>query len=101
MMRECLLKGDFGGIVDSMQLGWMNKKNSATTVSNAHIDNIYEVAIDAGASAGKISGAGGGGFMMFFVPPDCRMNVIRALSIFDGQVSNCHFTKYGMQAWKV
>ncbi len=101
VMRECLLKGDFAGIVDSMRLGWMNKKRSATTVSNPHIDNIYHVAIDAGASAGKISGAGGGGFMMFFVPPDKRMSIVRALSVFDGQVSNCHFTKYGTQAWKV
>jgi D-glycero-alpha-D-manno-heptose-7-phosphate kinase len=38
---------------------------------------------------------------MFFVPPEKRMDVIRALRKFDGQVSNCHFTKYGSQAWRV
>jgi D-glycero-alpha-D-manno-heptose-7-phosphate kinase len=99
-MKECLLRGDFDGIVASMHQGWDNKKRSAQTVSNPHIDEIYNAAIGAGALAGKISGAGGGGFMMFFVSPDKRMDVVRALSRF-GQVSNCHFTKHGTQAWRV
>lgn len=101
VMKECLLKGDFNGIVDSMRQGWENKKRSSATVSNSHIDEIYTAAIDAGALAGKVSGAGGGGFMMFFVPPDKRMKVMRELNQYEGQVSNCHFTKYGTQAWRV
>ena len=101
VMKECLLKGDFDGIVDSMLLGWDSKKRSAKTVSNPHIDEIYDSAIRAGARAGKVSGAGGGGFMMFFVPPDKRMDVTRTLGQFQGQVSNCHFTKHGTQAWKI
>jgi D-glycero-alpha-D-manno-heptose-7-phosphate kinase len=101
VMKECLLRGDFTGLVESMLLGWENKKRSAKTVSNLHIDAIYDVAIAAGALAGKVSGAGGGGFMLFFVPTEKRMDVIRALSKFEGQVSNCHFTKYGTQAWQV
>ena len=100
-MKECLLKGDFAGIVDSMREGWENKKRSARTVSNEHIEAIYSAAIGAGALAGKISGAGGGGFMMFFVPPEKRMAVIRQLGRFEGQVSNCHFTKHGTQAWRI
>ena len=70
VMKECLLKGNFGGIVDSMRQGWENKKKSARTVSNAHIDGIYDAACASGALAGKVSGAGGGGFMMLFAPPD-------------------------------
>lgn len=101
MMKECLLKGDFDGIVESMRQGWENKKRSARTVSTPHIEEIYNAAISAGALAGKVSGAGGGGFMMFFVPPDKRMDVIRRLNDYGGQVSNCHFTKYGTQAWRV
>ena len=100
VMKECLLKGDFGGIVDSMRAGWDSKKRSAKSVSNPHIDEIYAAALAAGARAGKVSGAGGGGFMMFFVPPEKRMQVIHALQRFDGQVSNCHFTKHGTQAWR-
>lgn len=101
IMKECLLKGDFEGIVNSMLHGWESKKRSARTVSNPHIEEIYDAAIKAGAQAGKVSGAGGGGFMIFFVPPVRRMNVIRELSRFQGQISNCHFTKHGTQAWKI
>lgn len=101
VMKECLLKGDFDGIVDSMRQGWESKKRSASSVSNPHIEGVYDAALAAGASAGKVSGAGGGGFMMFFVPPGRRMAVIRKLEQFDGQVSNCHFTKHGTQAWKL
>ena len=101
VMKECLLRGDFDGIVTSMRQGWENKKRSAKTVSNPLIDEIYESAMKAGALAGKVSGAGGGGFMMFFVPTERRMDVVRQLRQFDGQVSNCHFTKHGSQAWRV
>lgn len=100
-MKECLLRGDFDGLVESMRLGWENKKRSAKTVSNPHIDGIYNAAIRAGALAGKVSGAGGGGFMWFFVPTEKRLDVIRTLNGFGGQVSNCNFTKQGSQAWKI
>jgi D-glycero-alpha-D-manno-heptose-7-phosphate kinase len=100
-MKECLLRGDFDGVVESMRMGWESKKRSAKTVSNPHIELIFESAIQAGALAGKISGAGGGGFMLFFVPNERRMDVVRALGQFNGQVSNCHFTKHGTQAWRI
>jgi D-glycero-alpha-D-manno-heptose-7-phosphate kinase len=100
-MKECILRGDFGGIVDSMRMGWENKKRSAKTVSNSLIDEIYDEALKAGALAGKVSGAGGGGFMMFYVSPDKRMSLIRTLDRFKGQVNNCHFTEDGTQAWRL
>jgi D-glycero-alpha-D-manno-heptose-7-phosphate kinase len=101
LMKEYLLKGDFEGIVNSMLEGWESKKKSAKTVTNAHINLIYDSAIESGALAGKVSGAGGGGFMMFFVPPEKRMNLVRALSGFQGVISNCRFTHNGAQAWTI
>jgi D-glycero-alpha-D-manno-heptose-7-phosphate kinase len=100
-MKECLLKGDFDGIVETMRAGWKSKKISARTVSTPHIEEIYNAVMNTGALAGKVSGAGGGGFMMFFVPPDKRMDVIRILNGFEGQVSNCHFTKRGAVGWRI
>jgi D-glycero-alpha-D-manno-heptose-7-phosphate kinase len=100
-MKECLLKGDFLGFVESMKMGWENKKRSAKLVSNPLIESIYDRAIQAGALAGKVSGAGGGGFMLFFAPTEVRMDVVRTLNQFDGEVSNCHFTKHGAQAWSL
>jgi D-glycero-alpha-D-manno-heptose-7-phosphate kinase len=101
LMKESLLRGDFKGLVESMRMGWENKKRSAKTVSNPHNDAIYDAAVKAGALAGKVSGAGGGGFMWFFVPTEMRMDVMRTLNAFGGQVSNCHFTEHGTQAWRI
>lgn len=100
-MKECLLTADFPGIVASMRQGWESKKRSARTVSNPLIDATYDAALAAGALAGKVSGAGGGGFMWFFVPPERRMQVMQALQAFDGQTGNCHFTPQGTQAWRI
>jgi D-glycero-alpha-D-manno-heptose-7-phosphate kinase len=102
VMKECLLRGDFEGLIGSVQQGWAAKKSSSCSVSNALIDSIYDAAIGVGAGADKVSGAGGSGFMLFFVPPERRMDVIRVLGGFDGVVSNCYFiTKNGTQAWSL
>ena len=59
---------------------WMLKRNLAGSVSTAKIDQLYEAACDAGAVGGKLLGAGGGGFMLFFVPPEKRANLIERLN---------------------
>jgi D-glycero-alpha-D-manno-heptose-7-phosphate kinase len=100
-MKESLLKGDFDGLVASMEAGWEAKKRMAKSISNPQIEASYELARQAGMRAGKISGAGGGGFMMMLVDPVRRMDVIRALSTTQGQIFNCHFTEIGTQGWKI
>jgi D-glycero-alpha-D-manno-heptose-7-phosphate kinase len=100
-MKESLLRGEFTTFVESMRQSWESKKRTASAVTNPLLDEIYAVACAAGALAGKISGAGGGGFMMLFVDPVRRMDVSRALERFNGQVRNCHFTKHGTQGWRI
>lgn len=100
-MKESLLKGDFDGLVESMEAGWTAKKRMAKSISNPRIEESYELAKQAGMRAGKISGAGGGGFMMLLVDPVRRMDVMRALSATQGQIYNCHFTEIGTQGWKI
>jgi len=100
-MKENLLKGDFDGLVQSMEAGWVAKKRMAKSISNPRIEESYELARQAGMRAGKISGAGGGGFMMMLVDPVRRMDVVRALSTTEGQIYNCHFTEIGTQGWKI
>jgi D-glycero-alpha-D-manno-heptose-7-phosphate kinase len=100
-MKECLLKGDFDGLVESMEAGWQAKKRMASSISNPRIEACHELARAAGMRAGKISGAGGGGFMMLLVDPVRRMDVMRALATTPGQVYNCHFTEIGTQGWKI
>ncbi|AKR43379.1 dehydrogenase [Methylophilus sp. TWE2] len=100
LMKEAILKADFSAFVSSMQQGWASKKQMAKSISNPLIDEIYDAAIKAGASCGKVSGAGGGGFIMFFVEPTLRPNLMKVLSKFEGQVSTCSFTDFGSHAWR-
>jgi D-glycero-alpha-D-manno-heptose-7-phosphate kinase len=54
-----------------------------------------------GARAGKVSGAGGGGFMMFIVDPAKRPQVIKCLSGFSPSISTCMFVEHGAHSWRV
>src|SRR5271165_946022 len=100
-MKEWLLKGNFNELASCMRETWNSKKRLANNVSNSHIDEVVDVALAAGARAGKISGAGGGGFITFLVAPERRMDVIRALSQRAGYVTTCHITRRGTEGWKV
>jgi D-glycero-alpha-D-manno-heptose-7-phosphate kinase len=58
--------------------------------------------MNAGAMAGKISGAGGGGFIMFLVPPSKRMKILRLLEQEkEGRTMPCHFIDEGSQSWRI
>lgn len=98
-MKEAILIGDLKAYANILARSWQAKKRLAGTVTNPTLDEIYERALAAGALAGKISGAGGGGFFMFYVPPRSRMAVIRELSKYQGEVVNFHFTNVGAQSW--
>jgi D-glycero-alpha-D-manno-heptose-7-phosphate kinase len=100
-MKEAILRGDFTGYAEILGRSWKAKKQMASGISNAAIDEIYQAALDSGATAGKISGAGGGGFMMFYVPPVRRMGVVRMLGRFPGQVMNFNFTGLGVSSWVI
>jgi len=100
-MKEAILKGNIKKFAQSMQSTWESKKQTAKNISNASIDRIYDAALEAGALAGKVSGAGGGGFMMFIVEPTLRSMVMRKLKEFPGQIFNCNFTEQGAYSWKV
>lgn len=98
-MKEAILRGDLTRYAAILRQSWGAKKQLAASISNPQLDAIYDDAIDAGALAGKISGAGGGGFFMFFVPPARRMAVLRRLRHHAGEVMNFHFTAIGAQSW--
>ncbi len=101
-MKEALLKGDIYEIAESMRRGWEAKKSASEKISNSNIDRIYNMVMDAGAMAGKISGAGGGGFIMFLVPPSKRVNILRLLEQEEiGRTMPCHFVDEGTQSWKI
>jgi D-glycero-alpha-D-manno-heptose-7-phosphate kinase len=101
MMKEALLKGkldEFGAILD---FGFQQKRRMAHNISNSRIEEIYDAAKKAGATGGKISGAGGGGFMIFYCPGNSRFQVIEELKKFGGEVRNYTFIKNGLSTWCV
>lgn len=100
-MKECVLKGDLRRLAATLQAGWEAKKNTATSISNPMIEEIERVAFANGAQAAKVSGAGGGGFMMFLCPPDHRLRLSQALLQQGGSILDFHFTQRGATSWQV
>ena len=100
-MKEALLRGDIKWFAELLGSSWIDKKKMASSITNNSIDNVYNSAISAGAISGKVSGAGGGGFMMFVVDPEKRMAVINTLNKFKGQVIGFHFSEGGCHGWKI
>ena len=99
MMKEALLKGRVHEIGEILDFGFRQKKEMAEGISNSLMDEIYSTAKKAGASGGKISGAGGGGFMIFYCPGNSKFAVMEALSAFGGHCKNYQFVDHGLMTW--
>lgn len=99
LMKKALLAGEIDEIGELLNYGWRYKKQMADGITNALLDKIYETALAAGATGGKISGAGGGGFMLFYCPGNTNFKVTEALKQFGGDVLRYSFTKEGMRSW--
>lgn len=101
MMKEALLKGKIHDVGTILDYGFRYKKQMASGISNDMMDDIYEKALAAGATGGKISGAGGGGFMMFYCPDNTKFNVKQALSEFGGEFRHYQFVEHGLSTWTI
>lgn len=101
MMKEALLKGNIHDIGSILDYGFRYKKQMAQGISNDIMDTIYQTALEAGATGGKISGAGGGGFMMFYCPANTRYAVKKALSQFGGEFRHYSFVEHGLSTWSI
>jgi len=100
-MKEAILKGDINGFSELLGQSWIEKKKMASQISNPMIEDIFKIALNNGAKAGKVSGAGGGGFIMFVVDPVKKLDVVNALQKLNGQVMNFHFSEGGCHGWKI
>ncbi len=102
-MKEALLRGDFRLLHEVLRLSWDAKKRMASHIVNEKIEETYVRALKAGAYCARISGAGGGGFMIFLADPMRRVRLEKELRSYqeNGIVYGCHFTNVGAQAWRV
>lgn len=100
-LKNALLQGrldDFGVLLHE---AWLNKKKMARQISNAHIEELYQVARESGALGGKITGAGGGGYMFFYCQFDKKHVVAEKLEQHGAQVVDFSFDASGLQTWDV
>jgi len=98
-LKNALLLGhldDFGALLHE---AWENKKRLAASISNLHIEELYQTARDHGALGGKISGAGGGGFLLVYCPFDRKHRIAEALEQAGGTVVSFGFEPRGLQTW--
>ena len=101
MMKEAILKGKLDKIGEILDYGFQQKRLMAEGISNNLMEDIYLTAKAAGATGGKISGAGGGGFMIFYCPANTKYKVIDSLEKFGGRHRRYQFTEHGLSTWTV
>jgi D-glycero-alpha-D-manno-heptose-7-phosphate kinase len=99
-MKEALLFGDINRIAAILQSGWEAKKQTSATVSTPEVEQLFDVALRNGARAGKLSGAGGGGFALFLVDPDRRPRLEAILAEqTTATPAICKLTLAGLESW--
>jgi D-glycero-alpha-D-manno-heptose-7-phosphate kinase len=101
LMKEALLKGRIHEIGEILDFGFRQKLKMAEGISNDLIEDIYQQAKKAGATGGKISGAGGGGFMTFYCPAISKYRVMEALVKLGGHCQPYSFTDHGLTTWTI
>lgn len=100
-MKRALLKGDLDEVSRTLDAGWSSKRDMASGITNPQIEDALRAARAAGATAGKVSGAGGGGFVMFLAPLERRRAVITALAERGYKTETVRFTAEGATAWRL
>lgn len=99
-MKRALLTGRLNEFGELLNFGWEQKKRMSDRISNPLIDEMYQEARKAGAIGGKISGAGGGGFMMIYCRFDKKQSVAKRLEQLGGEVIDFQFEEKGVQTWR-
>jgi D-glycero-alpha-D-manno-heptose-7-phosphate kinase len=98
-MKRAVLLGDIPLFAAILERSWLAKKRTASAISNEQIAALEDISRRNGALAAKVSGAGGGGFMMFVVPTERRYRLITALNEAGGCASPVKITERGSESW--
>ena len=99
MIRDDIVNGDFKTLGEHINLSWEFKKSLSSRVSSNYIDEIYTRALELGAYGGKLSGAGGGGFLFLVVPSEKKNFIANKLNITTERTLS--FTNSGAETWKL
>lgn len=100
-MRNHLLRGRLAQFGRSLHEAWELKRQLGSKISNAHLDRIYEEARRNGAVGGKLLGAGGGGYFLFYVPPFRKYELIESVERAGLRIQPFRFETEGLRAWSI
>ena len=100
-MKDRVLMGDINGFADILKTAWQDKKKTSAIVSNKELERTIKFAMGCGVEAVKVSGAGGGGFLMMYCNPANRQRVTDAFSMLEGKIYPVKFAKLGVESWVV
>jgi D-glycero-alpha-D-manno-heptose-7-phosphate kinase len=99
-MKHKLLRGDVYGYGKLLHEAWLLKRQDSPMITDSELDRIYSLATSNGALGGKILGAGGGGYFLFFVPPFQQYRVFEALSEEGYRCERVMFDESGLKSWR-
>ena len=98
-IKDSLLTSDIKPIGELLHESWETKRRTDKYISNPKIDELYETGIENGASGGKLLGAGGGGYLLFFHSPRKRSQLVKSLKEAEGEIMDFNFEFNGIQTW--
>ncbi|MBM3231774.1 CBS domain-containing protein [Candidatus Pacearchaeota archaeon] len=100
-IKDYILTNNLDAIGSILHKSWMNKKKLSNKMANPRIDKLYETGLKNGALGGRLLGAGGGGYLLFFYSPRKRNQLRRALEKDGGKILDFNFESGGTVVWKV
>lgn len=100
-IKDDVLIGNMDGFAECLRQSWENKKRTSSIVSNKELEKTIDYAMQNGAEAVKVSGAGGGGFLMLYADPMNRQKLINAMEMLPGKVYPVKFSKNGVESWVI
>lgn len=100
-MKNALLQRRLNEFGELLHYAWESKKKLSNKITNPKIEEMYEEARKAGALGGKITGAGGGGYLLLYCPFEKKHQVAKRLKEMGGAITDFAFDAHGLQTWRV
>jgi len=98
-MKDALLRGNLTEFGTLLGRAWDHKKQMSPKITNPHIDELYEEAVKHGAIGGKVTGAGGGGYLLLYCRYDAKHEVREALAALGAEAVDFQFDHAGLTTW--
>ena len=100
-LKEALVAGELGSIGSLMHSGWTIKRQLSSKISSIQIDKIYDEVIESGALGGKLLGAGGGGYFLFYANGSQQLAVRQRIMDLGMVIQPFNFDTKGLRTWKI